>query len=368
MRQFQKLITIALIGILFSCTSVNEKSCILTGEVLDRENGNLFLYRPGSSQYDKDTIPFNDGKFEYHIKKQSPEVFLLFFEEDENDDGDFTSVDFFFGEEDVHIKLSMNDIKNPQIKGGQQNATFINVMSNFRAIEDNLMRNYANLKTMSDSIKIEATKDSVAILTSKMEDFIPNYIKQNKNLISAYFVWLMRSSMDKATLEEKIAPLTPLFPKSKYIKETTTYINGFGQNEIGQQFTDYELTTINDNSTALSSIVKDNELTHILFWSSRCSSTDGKLRAYKSIYNEYKSQGYEIVAISDDCDKIRWKNAIKRNEADWTNLLDFDKEKGISEFYHIGLSGDVLINKNGEIISRNFRTGQLKDILVENLK
>ncbi len=368
MKQIQLLITLVLFGILNSCSLKNEETCMLSGEVLDRKDGNLFFYSPGSSRFDKDTIPFRDGKFEYHLKKQSPEVFLLFFEEDENDDGGFTSVDFFLGQDNVHIKMSMENIKNPQISGGVLNDKFRTVMSDLRAIEDNLTSNYALLQTLSDSVKIKNVKDSIGVFTNEMEKFIPNYIEQNKDLISAYFVWLMRGSMDKLKLEEKITPLTTLFPESKYIKETTNFYDGFGLNEVGQQFTDYKLATFDDNTSDLSSIVRENKLTHILFWSSRCSFTDGKLNAYKRIYEEYKNLGYEVVAVSDDCDKNRWKSAIQRNDVTWTNLLDYDKINGIYEFYHAGVNGDVLVNSKGQIISRGFRTGQLKEELDKILK
>jgi len=362
------LISIITLFTLSNCSRENKVKCKLTGEISDRKDGNLFLYRPESSRFDKDTIPFKDGQFEHSITINSPELYWLFFEEDENDNGGFTSIELFIEQGTVQVEMSFKNINNYQVIGGIHNKNLLEIKKRLISIENDIINAYDELSHISDSAQIQTTKLKADSLSKLYEKNMLDYIAKNTNLASAYFLWSSRHFFGKDTLETLFPALKLKFSNSRYIIETNAYIEGFGKNKPQQQFTDFKLLNRDGVETSLAEIINNNKATFILFWSSRCGFSDGKLKAFKPIYNEYKDFGFEIIGISDDFDLNRWKKAIKRNEADWTNFVDLDGKNAIDEYYHSNTEGDVLIDNSGKILARNVRTSQLKELLEEILK
>lgn len=362
------LISIITLFTLSNCSIENKVECKLTGEISDRKNGNLFLYRPESSRFDKDTIPFKDGRFEHSITINSPELYWLFFEEDKNDGGGFTSINLFIEQGIVHVKMSLENINNYQVKGGILNDKFSIIRKRLRLIDNDINKSYDELSMASDSLTIQKLKLKADSLYKHYEITIQEYIAENNDLVSAYFLWTMRNNFEKDKIEALLPPFKLKFPNSRYINETNAYVEGFGKNQPQQQFTDFKLLNIDGEEISLTEIINNKKATFILFWSSRCDFSDGKLKAFKPIYNEYKDLGFEIIGISDDFNQTRWKKAIERNEANWINMVDLDGKNAIHEYYHSNTEGDVLIDRNGKILSRNIRSSQLKDQLDKMLK
>ena len=365
-----KFLSIPIIALytLISCSDDNKITCKLTGEISDRKDGNLFLYRPESSRFDKDTIPFKNGQFEYIKKINSPELYWLFFKEDENNGGGFTSVDLFIEQGNVNVRMSMEDIKNYQINDRILNTKLYSFKRELKTIEDKADTLYKELSVTKDSLNIHQKKSKIDSLYKLYENTLFNYIENNSDLISAYYLWSLRKSTDKVKLEKLLIPLENMFPNSRYIIETKAFIEGFGKNQPQQQFIDFKLLNRDGEETSLTDIISNNKATFILFWSSRCSFSDGKLKAYKPIYNEYKELGFEIIGVADDYNLTRWEKAIERNKANWINMVDLDGKNAIDEYYHSNTEGDVLIDNSGKILARNLRTSQLKELLEEMLK
>jgi thiol-disulfide isomerase/thioredoxin len=60
-------------------------------------------------------------------------------------------------------------------------------------------------------------------------------------------------------------------------------------------------------------------------WSGPCRANNPKL---VSLYNEFKSKGFEIFGVAADYDKKSWIAAIKKDGLSWTNVSDL---KGMGE-------------------------------------
>jgi len=101
------------------------------------------------------------------------------------------------------------------------------------------------------------------------------------------------------------------------------------------------------------------------FWASWCGPCREEFPYLRSLYNEYKSKNFEILAVSIDESRADWLSAIDNDKLSWTNVLDTGGFSG--ELYQVfGLKGvpdNFLLDKEGKIVARNLRGSQLKTVL-----
>jgi hypothetical protein len=102
------------------------------------------------------------------------------------------------------------------------------------------------------------------------------------------------------------------------------------------------------------------KFTLIDFWFSHCSSCIGQFPELKSIFERYKTGGFNIIGISiDEKDKIgSWNKAIATNHLPWDQYLDLDgrqaKKLSIFEF-----PTNYLLDGMGKILAKDLAPSQL---------
>ena len=61
----------------------------------------------------------------------------------------------------------------------------------------------------------------------------------------------------------------------------------------------------------------------------RISSSHLRLgRGLAKLYKKYKSKDFEIVSVSMDYDDAKWRNAVEKDQMEWTNLIDSEGLEG----------------------------------------
>lgn len=93
------------------------------------------------------------------------------------------------------------------------------------------------------------------------------------------------------------------------------------------------------------------------FWASWCGPCRRENPNVVKLYNEYKSKGFEILAVSLDRTKDRWVKAIADDQLTWLHISDL---KGWQSEYarQYGVSSipqTVLLDREGKIMARNLR-------------
>ncbi|WP_442846278.1 peroxiredoxin family protein [Leeuwenhoekiella sp. H156] len=51
-------------------------------------------------------------------------------------------------------------------------------------------------------------------------------------------------------------------------------------------------------------------------------------RGLAKLYKKYKSKDFEIVSVSMDYDDAKWRNAVEKDQMEWTNLIDSEGLEG----------------------------------------
>ncbi len=81
------------------------------------------------------------------------------------------------------------------------------------------------------------------------------------------------------------------------------------------------------------------------------------------LYNKYNEKGFQIIGASMDRDKSDWLKAVKVDKLPWSNVIDLagPESNNIFLIYDVRFIPDnLLLDKNGMIISRNLKGEDLK--------
>lgn len=210
---------------------------------------------------------------------------------------------------------------------------------------DKLQEEYDNLESMNNKIN---------------RDFIRN---NKESIISAFILNQHKGSWEIDTTRNLFNLLS--YKKSPYAKDVDIYIKAFNNPQIGDKYIDFELM---DNKGGLFKIsdIKDKYIL-IDFWASWCSPCRALNPTIIGEYEKYKNEGLEIVGVSLDKDKDRWKKAIRDDNLKWINLCDFkgNNSEPVLIYKVNNIPNNILINKDGVIIARNLEANDLKSKLKE---
>jgi len=110
-----------------------------------------------------------------------------------------------------------------------------------------------------------------------------------------------------------------------------------------------ELEGFNGKLTTIEDLRGTNIL--ITVWGTWCPYCKEELPYIKELVNKYESK-LQVVAISLDSDKSKWKNYIKEHDWDGIHLIDSKRNSTLKSNYLIGGTNiHVLIDKNGILMS-----------------
>jgi peroxiredoxin len=154
----------------------------------------------------------------------------------------------------------------------------------------------------------------------------------------------------------------------KLLKERA---NGVRSLQLGQIPPDFTLPFYDDSGTlSIHAEAKKNDYTLLFFWSSWCHKCEQETPEYKKLYNQYKSQGFQVIGISVDASKPAWVKAVKDKGTTWPNVSQLQAwDSPVADAYRVSATPTLfLLNKDLEIVLKPERWFQVRDYLSQNLK
>ncbi|NNC94740.1 MAG: redoxin domain-containing protein [Chitinophagales bacterium] len=127
--------------------------------------------------------------------------------------------------------------------------------------------------------------------------------------------------------------------------------------------------TPDDNTLNVLEVDADLKLIH--FWASWSETSQDQILSYHDLYNEYNRDGFEIVSVSIDYTKDEWVNAIKDNSMNWPSHISDLKgwHSDIAAAMNVKLvPASFLVDKEGNVIGRNFTSEQIEEEIISRLK
>ena len=92
--------------------------------------------------------------------------------------------------------------------------------------------------------------------------------------------------------------------------------------------------------------------TLIVFWASWCGPCRAEHPDLNILYTKYKDKGFEMIGVSLDVDKEKWKKAMVKDVLLWTQVIDPNAFKGeLAKYYGIeAIPVNFLLDKEGKIV------------------
>jgi peroxiredoxin len=105
------------------------------------------------------------------------------------------------------------------------------------------------------------------------------------------------------------------------------------------------------------------------FWASWCGPCRRENPNVVKMYEKYKDQGFEILAVSLDKTKDRWVKAIADDNLTWLHISDLKGwQSEYSRLYGVSsIPQTVLLDQEGKILARNLRGAELEQKVGEVL-
>lgn len=368
------LITIALISTLFYPKS----NCTIIGEINNRSNDTLLLYKATDFNDLIAKIPIIDNRFKYTFSFEFPEVYELVFQE-ERKSGSMKVIRFFAEEGKIDFKLDdAKGYKEGDVSGGLLNIEFadynnkvVNVWKKIRMYGETMSNVSSNPGLLDEYNRLKGIQDSIVHELDKWEF---EFIDSTTSLLTYYK--LMRflkpgvkycclGSVDNNFIkraENNLDRLSRKFPDHPYEKIILNSIDEKRNINTGGTFTDFELSTTDSKKIKVSEVITSKKLTMLNFWSKWCKVCVDNNKELIPIYNEFSSKGFEILGITENYqDAADLVEFIKRTNYPWMDMIDFDGKNGIRNAYSVGQTGGVtfLIDSTGKIIGVNLNKEEL---------
>ena len=153
---------------------------------------------------------------------------------------------------------------------------------------------------------------------------------------------------------------------SALLKERASQFKNLQIGNIPPNIITNDLKGLNIN---LQKTCSKNKYTVLLFWASHCNHCMAEMPGFAKWYGQNQNNdNIEIVAVSLDGQKKKWKTTVKENQFNWINICQFKVYKSpICVDYKIKKTPSIFVlNNKMEIVAKPKSTHQLRSFLLSN--
>jgi len=366
----KKILYIFSLVILFQAcnTTPKIKTYTIKGKIDGYEQKEITLSKFGKN-LDKIEIGktiIKDSIFSFTVPEQTPDLAII------NIKGQKKGIAVIMGDGNINIDIDINQPFKSDISKSNSLLTKKFFDYELNALKDKekgmkLMQSYRIATSEEGRNKI---KNDFEKWRASAEKYQYTFIENNKDIVGLIIIQSLISTPDADF--QKIRNAFEKYPKPvrelNLGKSINTTLLTKGATEIGGQAPNFTSTTIEGKQLSLTQAM--GKVTLVDFWASWCRPCRAENPYVVQIYNKYKNQGFTVIGVSLDKNKLSWERAIKDDGLTWPHVssLKFWQEP-IAKLYGVmSIPQTFLLDKKGIIRAKNLRREQLEAKVKELLE
>ena len=179
------------------------------------------------------------------------------------------------------------------------------------------------------------------------------------------------AKFSKAEMENLLQTIDPSLRETAGYKQLQKSLEEIAPIALGEKYRDLELVDENGKTVQLSDYVKPGQYNMVEFWASWCGPCRGEIPHLRHVYDAYGKgkDAFNMISVSIDDKEKDWKQALKEENMNWTQLCDLKGWKGevINKYKIQGVPFCLILDKEGRIIDHGVRGSELDVVLIKYL-
>ena len=351
-------------AVMMSCSTDNAFN--INGEISNLNSDLLYAKIENERPVTLDTIKVVDGKFDFSTAKLVEDNFRFLIPISNQQ----TFIKIFIDNSDIHLKGSSDSLSFVSITGSVNHTLYENLMKEYEAIDTETQRINFEIQMArmdEDGVSLTNLEEKLYANEDKKPKLFIDFAKSNPN--SNVSSWALLQIVSFAEYNQ-IAPVYDLFSEkvktSTYSNILKTILDELGKTAIGVEAPEFSLPNAKGENISLADF--KGKIVLIDFWSPTCVYCRLENPHVVSLYNTYKSKGFEVIGVNVDGNKDLdiWELVIEEDKLDWTQLLD---NIGVADVYKVNNTPyNILIDADGVIIAKDLHQEDLDKKLAELFK
>ena len=383
---FRKKLVVLLLaaaGLFSSCGNGNHYSLI--GNLPARYDGCLVKLTPATFYFSEekirpvDSIKIKDGQFRFNGMVQEPAVYMVTIDSVDYKIPDMASTVVVIEPGDITM---VYDTLGIMVSGTPVNERY---MATIGEAKRETVRQRQLLWHERDSVKrlpgsIENEVDTYYNLKSSTifkENIIPaseSFIREYAGTeIGEFFFFhccgkevYSRAFVDEIypTIRPEIREQYETLIRARQEKQDY-FMHSQKATDVGMPYREIVAQTLDGEEVHLSDYVGKKQLILLDFWASWCIPCIQEIPLLKNLQKKYKHRGLQIVGVSVDSDRKKWKEALDKHQPAGIQISELKGWESTSRVdYEVqAIPFTVLIDASGKILARNPHGSLLEKII-----